>query len=306
MLNLYKLEIFYIAAIRGSFSATAEQLYMTQSAVSQHIQELEASLGVKLFDRGRRGVTLTQRGQTLFDYTEKLLALANEAENQVTDVSNLTEGKANIGATPTIGTYLVPNWLQSFRQQNNNLSVSLTTAITDRIIRDVQSRKLDLAFVEGEIHTADYTDIEALTLGTIPWYVVVAPSHPWWTRDTIPIEMLNKCGFVMRQKGSHTRTWIDKLFAQYDIHPRITAEFDSPESIKQAIRTGDNVTILPTYTLQNELDSNQVKIIPVNNADLSRELKLVWHQKKLMSPIGNAFLQYMNNHYPSIQHRLLK
>ena len=301
MLNLYKLEIFYIAAIRGSFSATADQLYMTQSAVSQHIQELEASLGVKLFKRGRRGVTLTARGQTLFEYTERLLALATEAENKVVDIAHLSEGTANIGATPTIGTYLVPEWLQTFRKQYQNLTVSLATAITDTIINDVQSMKLDLAFVEGEIHTTSYNDIQTLTLAIIPWYVVIAPSHPWWEEESITLDRLNQCGFVMRQRGSHTRAWIDSLFSEYQIKPRITAEFDNPESIKQALRSGDNVTLLPQYTLQRELETGQLKLIKIDDVKTNRELRLVWNRKRPFSPISHAFLNFMQTYYPIIE-----
>ncbi len=301
MLNLYKLEIFYIAALKGSFSATADQLYMTQSAVSQHIQELEAGLGVTLFKRGRRGVTLTERGRTLFNYTERLLALASEAENKVTDISNLAEGTANIGATPTIGVYLVPKWLQTFRQQYQQLTVSLSTAITDRIVRDVQSLKLELAFVEGEINTDDYTDIETLTLESIEWYVVVASNHPWWGKSEIQLEQLNQCGFVMRQRGSHTRTWVDAIFEQYNIDPRITAEFDNPESIKQALQSGDNVTLLPDYTLQREIEADQLRLLRVSDVPLNRDLRLIWHNKRLFSPISYAFLQFMKVHYPSIE-----
>lgn len=300
MLNLYKLEIFYIAAIRGSFSATADQLYMTQSAVSQHIQELEASLGVKLFKRGRRGVTLTTRGQTLFEYTERLLALATEAENKVADVANLSEGTANIGATPTIGTYLVPDWLQTFRQQYQNLTVSLTTAITDTIINDVQSLKLDLAFIEGEIQSSNYIDLQTFKLDTIQWYVVVAPSHPWWDEDSITFDKLNQCGFVMRQRGSHTRAWIDSLFSEYQIKPRITAEFDNPESIKQALKSGDNVTLLPQYTLQRELEAYQLKLIKIGDVITTRDLRLIWNGKRPFSPISRAFISYMKTHYPNI------
>jgi LysR family transcriptional regulator, transcriptional activator of the cysJI operon len=305
MLNLYKLEIFYIASLRGSFSATAEHLYMTQSAVSQHIKELEASLGVKLFKRGRRGVALTTQGQTLFKYAERLLALSAEAENKVTNVSNLSEGKVTIGATPTIGVYLVPDWLQNFRKQYQNLTVSLTTATTDTIIRDIQSLKLELAFIEGEIKTTDYTDIQTLTLQTIEWYVVVAPNHPWWTHKSITINMLNQCGFVMRQKGSHTRKWVDNLFNDHSIIPKITAEFDNPESIKQALHSGDNVTILPQHTLQREIESKQLRLLTIQDVEINRNLKLVWNKKRPFSPIGHAFIKFMNTHYPVIEQIML-
>ena len=306
MLSLYKLEIFYIAALQGSFSATAEQLFMTQSAVSQHVQELEARLGVMLFKRGRRGVMLTDRGQMLFEYAEKLLALAAEAENRVTDVANLSEGRASIGATPTIGVYLVPQWLQDFRQENKQLTVSLSTAITDQIIKDVKSLKLELAFVEGEIETDIHADIATLKLDVIDWYVIVAPTHPWWNQEVVSLEQLHQCGFVMRQRGSHTRAWVDKFFAEYNIMPRITAEFDNPESIKQALYTGDNVTLLPRYTIQREIEAGQLRYLPIHDVSLQRDLKLVWNSKRPFTPISYAFIRFIQVHYPTLQEIMLK
>ncbi len=107
MLNLHKLEIFATVVRVGSFSAAAEQLLMTQPAVSQHIQDLEASLGTRLFERGRRGVTLTAAGEKLHDYTRTILQLVSEAENAVTDVEHLTSGEIVVGATPGVSVYLL-------------------------------------------------------------------------------------------------------------------------------------------------------------------------------------------------------
>jgi DNA-binding transcriptional LysR family regulator len=115
MLDLYKLQIFSVVVQEGSFSAAAERLYMTQSAVSQHIKELEASLGRQLFQRGWRGVRLTSHGEILNRYTGEIFALVTKAESALTDIEHLTSGRVSIGATPGIGIYLAPDWVQYFR-----------------------------------------------------------------------------------------------------------------------------------------------------------------------------------------------
>jgi DNA-binding transcriptional LysR family regulator len=224
----------------------------------------------------------------------------------VTDVAHLSEGRASIGATPTIGVYLVPQWLQDFRQENKQLTMSLSTAITDQIIKDVKSLKLELAFVEGEIETDAHADIATLKLDAIDWYVIVAPNHPWWNQSDVSLEQLHQCGFVMRQRGSHTRAWVDKFFAQYNITPRITAEFDNPESIKQALYTGDNVTLLPRYTVQREIEAGQLRYLPIRDVPLQRDLKLVWNSKRPFTPISYAFMRFIQVHYPVIQKIVLK
>ena len=114
MLDLHKLDIFATVARTGSFSAAAEQLLLSQPAVSQHVHDLEASLGTRLFARGRRGVTLTPAGVQLHDYTQAIFRLVAEAESAVTDVANLAAGQLAIGATPGVSVYLLPEPIQEF------------------------------------------------------------------------------------------------------------------------------------------------------------------------------------------------
>ena len=114
MLDLHKLEIFLRVVREGSFSRAAESLLMTQPAVSQHIQDLEAQLGTQLFVRERRGVSLTTEGETLHGYATRILQLMAEAENAVTDVTQLAGGSVSVAATPGISVYLLPEWVQAF------------------------------------------------------------------------------------------------------------------------------------------------------------------------------------------------
>jgi LysR family transcriptional regulator, low CO2-responsive transcriptional regulator len=301
MLNLYKLEIFAVVAREGSFSAAAEQLYMTQSAVSQHMQDLETSLGTRLFTRGRRGVKLTTSGEKLHVHTLDILRLIAQAENDVMDVSNLAEGQVKIGATPTVGIYLLPEWIKAFRQQYANLGISLQTATTADILNDLLHRRLDVGIVEGEIDTRQHPTIGIAPLREIRMNIVVGPEHPWWERDAIEIPELNQQPFAMRQPSSQTRIWLDALFEQYNIAPHITAEFDNPESIKQSVVSGRCLTVLPDYAVQRELELGLVRALGVENEHFTRILKLVWYAPMPLSPIATAFVEILSTEFPELE-----
>ncbi|NJN84020.1 MAG: LysR family transcriptional regulator, partial [Caldilineaceae bacterium] len=179
MLDLYKLEIFDIVVEAGSFSAAAERLLLTQPAVSQHIQDLEAGLGAKLFSRGRRGVTLTPAGETLRGYARAIFHLLAEAENAVTDVNQLASGNVTVAATPGVSVYLLPEWVQSFRSAHPNLSVTIQTSITPQILTDLATGKMDFGLIEGELEDTVDERIGVLELEEVEQLVVVGPTHPW-------------------------------------------------------------------------------------------------------------------------------
>lgn len=297
MLSLYKLEIFMLAAEQGSFSKAAERLYLSQSAVSQHIQELESTLGTSLFERGRRGVTLTEAGHTLFDYTQKILKLIAEAENAVTNVHNLADGQVNIGATPGINIYLLPGWIQLFQQQHPNLTASLQTDTTQNIIKLIHQGKLDIGIVEGEI-AEDMEHLGVCALQEIDLFVIIGRWHQCWYRKTAPPDALDGQAFVVRQQGSQTRTWFESILAQHHIKPRVIAEFDNPESLKHAVASGMGITILPEYVVQREVEMGLLKAIPIENVPLRRTLKLIWDERHPFSPITRAFLLTLAQKFP--------
>ena len=179
MLNLNKLEIFAAVVRTGSFSAAAQQLLLTQPAVSQHIQDLEASLGTRLFVRGRRGVTLTPAGERLAEYTRAIFQLVAEAQNAVTDIEQLAGGHLQIGATPGISVYLLPEPIQEFHSRYPKLQVSVQTAITPQIVDDLRLGKLDLGLIEGELDEPLPKAVAVQTLLAIGQSIDLATMHIW-------------------------------------------------------------------------------------------------------------------------------
>lgn len=300
MLSLYKLEIFAAVVQAGSFSAAAQTFPMTQPAVSQHIQDLENSLGTSLFIRGRRGVTLTSAGETLYDYTQRILRLVAEAESQVTNVENITGGQLTIGATPGVSTYLLPDWLRGFREKFPQLNVALQTGVTTTNITGVMEHKLDLAIVEGELEKITRKGLGNLILRPVDMVMVVGQGHPWSRRDFISLDELDGQAFITRQPDSRTRVWIDSVLNAKGVKPKIVAEFDNQEAIKQAVMSNMGVTILPDYSIARELDAGLMRGVEIEGVLLQREIKLLYDETMPFTPVAKALLAYLTDVFPDI------
>lgn len=301
MLNLYKLEIFVTVVQAGSFSAAAERLLMTQPAVSQHVQDLEAGLGTQLFTRGRRGVTLTPAGETLYEYTRAIFRLVAEAENAVTDVQHLASGHITVGATPGVSVYLLPDWVQLFRAEFPNLTVSVQTSTTPQIVTDLASGRLDLGFVEGELEATDEARLGVQPLEEVEQLVVVGPRHPWWGKETVSLAALSGQSFVMRQRSSQTRIWLDELLLRHNVRYHISAEFDNMESIKRAVLNGAGITILPEYAVRAEVELGRLQILKIAEHPFQRTLKVVWGAETYFSPVVRSFLSFLSRYLPSLK-----
>lgn len=305
MLSLYKLEIFAIVVQSGSFSAAADRLLLTQPAVSQHIQDLEAALGARLFERGRRGVTLTPTGETLHSYTQSILHLVAEAESAVTDVSQLAEGRVLVAATPGLSVYFLPDWVQAFHTRFPNLKVSVQTSITPQIVADLQRGKIDIGLIEGELDAIDATGISVLDLEVVEQFVVVGRKHPWWQREMVTCDDLKGQNFVMRPRNSQTRTWLDRRFQSVNTVVQVVAEFDNVESIKRAVDKGMGITILPAYATAAEVENGILRSLPIEGSPLQRTLKLIWNGENFFSPVTRAFLRHLGQHFPVLVERNL-
>ncbi len=298
MLDLYKLSIFVQVAEQGSFSRAAEHLYITQSGVSQHIQELEASLGVRLFLRERRGVTPTASGHLLLDYATTILSLASEAEQVVADLAHSDQTHLNIGATPGVSTYLLPEWLDQFQRSYPDLSVSVQTATTEHVAHELAHDHLNLGFVEGEFDESRYAELAYVKLQDVEQVIVVGHTHRWRDYESVQLAELHAQALVVRQAQSQTRAWLDQLFQQHGIQPRIVAELDNLELIKRMVMRGQCFAIMPAYAVRHEQERGLLHVIPVRDSPMQRTLKLVWKHSSSRSPVVRAFLRIVHKQFP--------
>lgn len=299
MIDLYKLHLFTVVASEGTFTAASDRLYMSQSAVSQHIKELELSLGRILFRRGRRGVRLTDDGEVLLDYARRILDLVAEAEMALTDVARLEGGRLILGATPGIATYLAPDWVERFRIRYPRLGVTVQTGITSQIVSDILAGRLDVGYIEGELDAHRQPRLASAELEEIEQFVIIGPSHPWWGRSIINLSELYGQAFVMRPPNSQTRIWLDAALAADRVVPVVASEFDNVESIKRTVAQGPYLSILPEYAVRSEVAAGTLQTIPIDGRPLRRTLKMLWAGDTHLSPIARVFVDLTASEFPA-------
>jgi LysR family transcriptional regulator, low CO2-responsive transcriptional regulator len=302
MLTLHKLEIFNTVSMEGSFSRAAERLRLTQPAVSQHIRDLEEKLGKELFRRGNRGVRLTPAGELLLDYTRCILRMLAEAESAIASLGELSQGQITMGATPGVGVYLLPGWVQTFRERFPEVVVTLNTDTTAGISAGVLNGLLDVGLVEGELSLTP--PLNSIALQEIELFVVVGSKHKWWNSSEVPLSDLDGQAFIARTQGSDTRAWTDQLFTRNGISPRIVVEFDNPEAILQAVAAGAGISLLPDWAIPDRSAGARVRKIRVQGVRLNRTLRLIWSESRPLSLAAQAFLARLSEPFPIVSQLL--
>lgn len=268
---------------------------MSQSAVSQHIRNLEIGIGATLFDRGAHGVSMTDAGQTLHVYTQQLFDLLAEAQQAVKEVEGQQSTRLRIGATPGVSVYLLPEWLSTFRRTHPTLTPEVQTDICSVLVEQLRVGNLDIAVVEGEVEEYNYNWLTVRKLYSVEQVVVVGHRHPWNSRENVSMKELDGQRFIMREPDSHTRLWLDGVFSQYSVAPQIDVVLDNIESIKRAVALGDSITILPPYTATQEAALGTLHTVSIVDQPLVRTLRLLQPRKSSSTPsLTEKFVSYLN------------
>jgi len=282
-LTLRQLQIFSVVAESGSTAAAAEAIALSQSATSAAINELERLLELQLFDRVGKRLQLNDNGRALLPQVRDLLDAAGWIERWALDRDSQI-GTLRIGASTTIGNYLLPGVLAGFRaslpeRARENWHVQVTVANTSAIASRVASFELDLGLIEGPCHEPD--------LVVRPWLedelvVVAAANDPIVPRGrrTISNDTLSKATWLLREPGSGTRESVTQLLVPHLHHLRAGIEFGNPEAIKRAAASGLGITCLSQYVVADLLQSRVLVAPPTELPALKRYFYLVSHRLK--------------------------
>lgn len=290
MLSFHKLKIFITVAESGSFNKAAQELMISQSGVSQHMRDLEASLGTDLFIRSPQGVSKTDAGELLYTHGQQILKLVAEAEEEITQLGQRDKPRLALGTTPGVSVYILPKWLRLFQDHHTDVQVFLDAVKTAQVTAGVLSGQYDLGFLEGELEELDQAGLGKLDIQTIEYQVMVNADHPWSRRDSITLPELAKQPFINRQPSSRTRQWLERTLAEHDMTLNNAAELDSPGTVKYALLSGMGVGILPDYAVVREVERGEIHTLQLESLTLCRPLKLVWSKHQPLSSVQEAFL----------------
>ncbi|MBM7555417.1 selenium metabolism-associated LysR family transcriptional regulator [Halanaerobacter jeridensis] len=289
-MNLRQLRIFHSVSQEKSMSATAEKLHITQPAISQTIANLEQELEVKLFERLNRRLVLTNTGQVLLDYSTRILNLVEEAEQTIEDINNLEQGTLRIGASMTIGTYLLPAIINKFHKQYPKLKIKFVIDNTAVIEKMVLENEIDLGLVEGPtpnnniIREAFFDDHLLL---------ICAANHHWAKQEIIKPSALKDERFIMREKGSGTREVIANTLAQYQLDYTIYHTLNNIDAIKKAVISNMGISILPKISIQQELENKELAVVEMEGIQFQRKFNFIYHRDKYKSQLFTKFMNYV-------------
>jgi DNA-binding transcriptional LysR family regulator len=281
-----QLEVFVSVAATGSVSAAAGRLYMTQPAASMALAELERQLESPLFNRERGRLRLNARGRELLPLAQELIERFAELERKAGDSAQLLGGELRIGASNTVGNYLVGDLLGDFVAAYPQVSVRLGVGNTDTIAEGVVEHRYDLGCVEGPVsHPA---------LDVRPWRddelaVCVRPDHPLARKRRLRPEDFEGARWILRERGSATRALSERVLAALPAGQTVL-ELDQSESIKQAVIAGLGIACLPGVALTDALAAGRLVALRTPFLDLRRKLSLLIHRSRYRGALLDAFL----------------
>lgn len=292
--TLDQLRILKAIATEGSFKRAADTLYISQPAVSLQVQNLERQMDVPLFDRGGRRAQLTEAGQLLLSYGEKVLTLCQETCRAIEDLQNLQGGTLLVGASQTTGTYLLPRMIGAFRQKYPDVAVQLQVHSTRRTSWSVANGQIDLALVGGEVPAELQETLNVYPYAEDELALVVAAEHPMAALETIAKEDLYKLNFIALDVQSTTRKVVDSVLTQYGIAPKrlkVEMELNSIEAIKTAVQSGLGAAFVSTTAIAKELQMKTLRQLKIDGIDVRRTLSLIVNPSRYRSKSTEAFVR---------------
>lgn len=290
-----RLQVFTTVARLLSFTKAAETLHMTQPAVTFQIRQLEEYFNARLFDRTHNRITLTETGELVQKYADQIIEKYKEMDNAVRTMTGEVQGPLVIGASTTIGDYVIPEILGAYQKNFPDVTIRLNISNTRGIIRMVENNEIDIGIVEGPVENKNLTT-------EVCWYdeLVLAcpPDHALAKKAKVKVEEMLEFPFIGREEGSGTRgvftQYIESRGLSEDALNRIL-EFTSPESIKAAVGAGLGITVQSIATLQKEVQLGLLTVVPLDPA-LNRPFSLVYQRQKFRVQAIEEFLEFAQEH----------
>lgn len=283
-----KLRIFHEVVKELNMTKVAEKLYISQPAVSQAIHELENELDVRLFDRIGKKLYITYEGELFHKYVRRILNIYDEVDRVIKESKNIEKGKLNIGASTTIGIYILPELIGDFKRKYKGIEVSLIIENTQNIINLLLENKIDFAFVEGPVYS-DEIIVEDFCEDELVF--IASKNHPWSKLQTIEPEDILKEKVIMRELGSGTREIVSKFLGDKNLEYNMVLELGNTEAIKKAVEADLGVSCISKRCIENEVKINKISSVKINNHKLKRSLTLVYHKDKYMTRVMNSFIK---------------
>ena len=287
--TLRQLKVFDAVARHSSFSRAAEELHLTQPAVSTQVKQLGTHAGLPLFEQIGKKIYLTPAGVELLHHGRAIIRQFREAEEAMAQLKGVSGGKLNV-AVISAGDYFFPRLLAEFMRRHPGVTLNLAVHNREELLHQMADNLTDLAIM---VRPPRGTDTVSVSFAPHPYVIVAAPDHPLARRQRIPLAVLARESFVVREKGSDTWNSMEEAFGRRLPKLNITMEITSTETIKQAVIAGMGVSLLSAHTISMELRVRSLVVLDVQGFPLLLNWYVVHRQNKRLPPVALAFKRFL-------------
>jgi DNA-binding transcriptional LysR family regulator len=297
-LNLNQFRVFHAVARAGSITRAASALRISQPGVSKQLSEFEAASGVALVDRLPRGIRLTAAGQALLENAERLFAAERSTEELLATLRQGLSKRLRVGASTTVGSYLVPELFGALQRQEPKVQLSLEIGNTATVHELVRRDEVDLGLTEG---LSGAPDLESEGFGEDELVAIVAPGDPF-ERCAPTLEQFLTRPWICREAGSGTREVLERELLSRGVEPRPSLELGSTEAVKKAIAMRLGVGFVSGLALELELQTGRLCRVRIEGCSFKRTLHRVKLPGRELSPVALSFVALLSR--PPLRHRV--
>ena len=300
--TLQQLRILKAVATEKNFTKASELVHLSQPSLSKQIKILEENLDILLINREKNKISLTENGKVFLQYSERILALCEESCRALIDLKNGERGNLIIGASQTIGIYLLPRVLALFAQNYPQINLKVQVNSTRVIAKNVLNREIDLAVVGGEIPNDLKKNLLVENFVEDEFSLIIAKSHPFASKKKITKEDLYHLNFISLNSNSTIRKFIDKILIQNQIETKqlkIIMQLNSIEGIKTAVGLGLGAAFVSSSAIEKEMELKRLEILKIENIKITRTLRIISspesYKSKAFDFFYNELLRLKNN-----------
>jgi DNA-binding transcriptional LysR family regulator len=294
-MNRNHLALFHAVAQAGSISGGAADARVSQPAVSKQIAELEDALGVRLLDRLPRGCQLTEAGKILADYAARWRSVEKDAARAIEEYRGLKRGRLAIGASLTIGGYLLPAVVAEFHRKFPDIELQLEIANTEHIQHALLAGTIELGLTEGPLESEE---LESAVFYKDELVAIAPAGHPFLSKTRVTIRELCREPFILREEGSGTRAVVERAVRKHGLKIKPALSLASPEAIKNLVAAGVGIAIVSRLIIALELQAGSLGIIPLRDLKIERPLHLQRIRGRSQSAAQTKFLEVLATRNP--------
>ncbi|RCW50017.1 selenium metabolism-associated LysR family transcriptional regulator [Paenibacillus prosopidis] len=292
-LNFHQLHIFYTVAERGSFSAAAQSLHMTQPAVTMQVQSLEDYFGTKLLQRSTKRIELTEAGRTLMPFAQRSIDLIRDTDQAMSTFTKQLKGRLQLGSSLTIGEYILPRLLGPFGQEYPHITISMKVMNTSQIMEDILNHQLNFGLIEAPVNHPDM-HMEAVMSDELR--LIVSKDHPLANRSSVTLEEVMEYPFVLREQGSGTRLVMEEQLRKKKIDPasmKIVMELGSTGAVKSAVEAGLGISFVSSSSVKHEVALGLIRMIKISDVKFQRQFYSIYLKSALLPISAVTFLTFL-------------